>query len=205
MIRLITLLGAGGLLLTRPALAQQPATVTPPDTLHLQQVLDGPNPGLVLPGKLAVRKVLGGRARLLLPVDFQPLDRAALEVKYPRDDRPQEVYSDAAISVNLAFQQKPVALTQAQITPALAEQLLTSIRRGFPTAKDYGHGVKTINGRKVAYLEVLTQATDTKVYNLMFVTDVNGRAAIATFNCTEDQVKRWQPVARQMLNPLQVP
>ncbi|OON68891.1 hypothetical protein B0919_12040 [Hymenobacter sp. CRA2] len=201
-----------GLLALLSATAQAQATPAAlPDTLRKAEVLQHLDAtAQQTPGTLTLRPVAGGRARILVPAAFRPLDKEAISLKYPIQGGPQEAYSDNALAVNLAFRQGPNPMKQAQLTANIAERMVQAFSSRQPGFKDLGHGIKTINGRQVVYLEFmsdvpLSDKPNDRVYNLMFVTDAGGQALVCTFNCVQRLQKQWQPVAQQILNSLQVP
>ena len=61
-----------------------------------------------------------------------------------------------------------------------------------------------MNGRKVGFVELITPAIDTKVYNLIFFTDLNGQLLLCTFNCTEKNIGQWQPAAKEIMASLKL-
>lgn len=60
--------------------------------------------------------------------------------------------------------------------------------------------IERINGSDLAVFEFTSQAMDTKVYNLMFLTELDGKLLIGTFNCTEASKKDWQSRAKGILS-----
>ncbi|MFY7729462.1 MAG: hypothetical protein ACOVRN_08100 [Flavobacterium sp.] len=56
----------------------------------------------------------------------------------------------------------------------------------------------------MGYIELVTPALDTDIYNLMFFTDLNGKLLICTFNCTKKDMEEWTPVAKEIMNSLEV-
>jgi hypothetical protein len=53
-----------------------------------------------------------------------------------------------------------------------------------------------INGKEVGYLEFLTSAMDTEIYNLIFFTDLDGKLLLCTFNCTKKSIDEWSTIAK---------
>ncbi|GAB3838786.1 hypothetical protein GCM10028821_40910 [Hymenobacter jeollabukensis] len=201
-----------GLLALLSATAQAQTTpAAPSDTLRKAEVLQHPDAtAQQTPGTLTLRPVAGGRARILVPAAFRPLDKDAISLKYPIQGGPQEAYSDNALAVNLAFRQGPNPMTQAQLSADIADKMVKAFSARQPGFKDLGHGLKTINGRQVVYLEFmadvpLSDKPNDRVYNLMFITDAGGQVLVCTFNCVERLQKQWQPAAQQIMNSLQVP
>ena len=126
-----------------------------------------------------------------------------IELKYPSGNRPALVYSNESGTVNLAFSYTPNPLTQDGL-PELKEQMIRVFKALYPSADWRSEGMELVNGRKVAYLELVTPAADTRIYNLLFFTDVGGRALLCTFNCPEEQSGDWEAAALRILLSLTV-
>ncbi|RPD45362.1 hypothetical protein DNI29_18435 [Hymenobacter sediminis] len=94
-------------------------------------------------------------------------------------------------------------MTQANL-PAIEQYLYATMQKAQPQATWYGHGMRLVNSRQVGYLELLTPATDTEVYNLMFFTDLDGRLLIMTFNCVKKDVALWKDKAQEILQSVRV-
>ena len=64
-----------------------------------------------------------------------------------------------------------------------------------PDLKLLNEGVKTVNGKKIAYFKFLSQAIDQKVFNYYFFSIVEGKIMLFTFNCIEKLQKKWEGTA----------
>lgn len=59
--------------------------------------------------------------------------------------------------------------------------------------------VKKVDGRNIAYFDFIADALDTKIYNYMFLAELEGKALMCSFNCTEAEMKDWKLVARGIM------
>ncbi|QNH61278.1 hypothetical protein [Hymenobacter sediminicola] len=148
------------------------------------------------------RELLDGRITLLVPAGFKPMNKDMLALKYPGNKPPQEVLTDERGATNVAFNWTPVQATQTDLSAIEGAFYASRLRQD--DIVWYSHGVKTINGRQVGYLEMLTPAPDTEVYNLLFFTDLEGRLLLVTFNCVKKDMEAWKANAHLILNSLQV-
>lgn len=149
---------------------------------------------------LQERTILSGKMGISLPTSFQPMNEGLLAIKYPVDGRrPTEVYSNENGSVNVAFNH-----TQNRVTVEELPQIKTVLEQQFnnPQVELLGSEVKEINGREYILLEMITPAADARIYNLMFVTSLEERLFIGTFNCTEALRERWELVGREIVNSI---
>lgn len=154
--------------------------------------------------QLEKRQLLDGRVELLVPVSFTPMDKEMLSLKYNRNGNPpQYVLTDERGATNVAYSLKPFKATQENLS-VVEKALYSSIKNPFPDAMIYGHGLKTIGGRQVGYLEMLVPGIDTEIYNMMFFTDLDGQLLIMTFNCVKKDVDIWKSSAHQIMQSLRI-
>ena len=154
--------------------------------------------------ELEKRTILNDKVEVLIPKEFQIMSEEMMKAKYPSERRPTLVYSDKTGGINVAFNHTLNKATQQQIEP-YKESLLLTFKNLYPSADWKSSGVKKINDKKVGYLELVTPAIDTKIYNLIFFTDLDGRLLLCTFNCVEGKQKDWAKAAQQIMNSLRVP
>jgi hypothetical protein len=153
--------------------------------------------------KLVSKQLLDGKVTMMVPKDFVLMDDSVMKIKYPHERRPKVVYTDARGTVNVALNHTENKASQSEI-----ENLLRATKQMFTNAQcasDWlNYGVKTINGRTFGYLEMITPAIDTRIYNLMFFTDIDNRAAIFSFNCTENYMEEWKDDAHAIMQSVVV-
>jgi len=150
-----------------------------------------------------VKSLLDDRIELKIPSEFEIMSDELLAIKYPSANRPTLVYSNETGGINVAFNHTPNQANQEAIAP-IEENLFEVFKTNFPTAEWKDHGIKEINGRQVGYLEMITPAIDTDIYNLLFFTDVDGRLLICTFNCTIHRAELWEEPAHEIMQSLKV-
>jgi len=96
--------------------------------------------------------------------------------------------------INVGFNLTQNKMDQSLIE-AYVELIENSFKSAYPSAEWKNKGTQEINGRKIGYLEVITPAIDTKIYNLLFFTDLNDQLLLCTFNCTEKDIEDWTETA----------
>ncbi|MEJ8547422.1 hypothetical protein [Brevibacillus borstelensis] len=153
--------------------------------------------------KLEAKKVLSDKVEILIPKGFDIMSEEMAKVKYPGENRPTLIYTDADGSVNLAFNHTPTPVQDSQIKE-LKDQMKQVFEQGYPDATWYKDEVTQINGKNVGVFELLTPAADTKVYNLIFFTELDGKLLMMTFNCTDKLMDEWKPLAQQILQSYKV-
>jgi hypothetical protein len=153
--------------------------------------------------ELETKQILNDKVEILLPKNFGIMPDDMLQIKYPSANRPTVVYSDENGTVNIAFNHTTSRASQKEIEK-YKDVFVSTFKSSYPTAVWGEKGVKEINGRKVGFLEVTTPAIDTKIYNLLFFTDLDGKLLICTFNCTSKKKSAWAESAKKIFNSLTI-
>lgn len=151
--------------------------------------------------ELEKKMLLNGKVEILLPKSFDIMPEEMLKLKYPSAQRPTLVYSNEDGTINIAFNHTASKAAQQQID-SYKDYFISTFKKSYPTAEWIGSGVKKINGRDIGYLEVITPAIDTQIYNLLFFTDLDNRLLLATFNCVIEEKENWLDAAHQIMNSL---
>lgn len=140
------------------------------------------------------------KLRLSVPDYFTEMSSEMKYAKYPRGNSPDVVYTDEDGAVNVALNYTATAISHNDIA-AMQNRLLQQLQAANPI--DLTTRTETINGSEFAVFEFMSQAIDTRVYNLMFLTELDGRMLLGTFNCTEALKGEWQPRAKEILASVQ--
>ena len=152
---------------------------------------------------LAEREMLDGAIALLVPAGFEPMGEEMLGLKYPTANRPTEVLTNAAGSVNLAFN-----YTSNAVQPEQIEELLPTLKQmmdaAYPEARWNRSEVERREGRPFAVLDLWTPALDTGIRNIMVATSVGGRFLLVSFNATDEMAETWVPLGERMMASVRV-
>lgn len=116
--------------------------------------------------------------------------------KYPRCNSPDVVYTDEDGAVNVALNYTTAVMSDNDIA-TMQSRLLQQLQAANPI--DLTTRTETINGSEFAVFEFMSQAIDTRVYNLMFLTEMDGRMLLGTFNCIGSLKGEWQSRAKEIL------
>lgn len=155
------------------------------------------------PVELQKRSLLEGKVEILVPVEFTEMSEEMLNVKYRGQNKPTYVLSDSDGTVNLAFNLTNNKANENLIASYQAS-LKSSLASGHPMATWKGDGIKSVNDKKVGYFKLITQASDQKVYNYIFIANVEGKLLIGTFNCIEKLMPEWEALAEKIVSSLRV-
>lgn len=141
--------------------------------------------------------------KIKLPVSFKRMEKSFIRRKYPTINPDiAKVYSnnDGTISILLERTQRPLKSDQL---PNIKNQISQSFS-GIPEIDLQVATIKKIKGKDFVVVEFESEAIDTRLYNLMFITDVGGQTFTGTFNCSLDYLTEWKPKAQEILNSVTV-
>lgn len=153
--------------------------------------------------ELIKTSVIKNKVSILIPKNFSYMSEEMIKAKYPMETRPTLVYSDKNGTVNVAVNSTPHKARSGDIKQYkdIFEQ---TFKNTYPSAKWISSGVKDIKGKKTGYLELVTPAIDTEIYNLIFFTDLDGKLLMCTFNCMIKDMKKWKGAAHKIMESLTV-
>ncbi|NQY30156.1 MAG: hypothetical protein HRT69_11885 [Flavobacteriaceae bacterium] len=153
--------------------------------------------------ELEVKSLFDDKVELKIPIEFDIMSEELMKLKYPSERRPTLVYSNESGGINVALNFTENKASQELIEPYV-DNFVNTFKNMYPSAEWKGSGAKNINGKKVGFLKLITPAIDTKIYNVIFFTDLNGKLLLCTFNCTEKSIKEWETTADEIMNSLKI-
>jgi len=134
---------------------------------------------------------------LKVPKSFKALDYEAITKKYS-GDIPDVVFSNDETTINIAISLTENKMKDNQIKAykEYMEKLL----------KDNSEIVSTnyynVDNHNVGQIELISDATDTRIYNNMICFSYNDKLVIIAFNCTENLREEWNNVGRFIIDSL---
>ncbi len=149
------------------------------------------------------RKLFDEKMSILLPVSFEIMPEEIAKVKYPSEQRPQLIYSNAAGDVNFTF-----SLLDAQVKPSQIDEARDRFR-GFikkiqPANIFFEKKEEELGDTRVAWFDFKNYGLDAQLYNLFYFTDVKGMMLHGIFNCKFKDAEVWKPVAEQVIKSILV-
>ncbi|HYH04004.1 MAG TPA: hypothetical protein VEC37_12950 [Bacillota bacterium] len=153
--------------------------------------------------KFMVKVLLDDRIRISLPEDFTQMSPADAELKYPSARRPGLIYTNPGGNVNLTFNHTVTQMKLADLD-VFRQTMWQTVKKMQGAARLQADGSRNINGRMVGFLEFMTPALETQIYNLVYFTELEGRALLVSFNCSSAVMDPWRLVAGEMLGTLEI-
>lgn len=132
-----------------------------------------------------------------VPKDFKALDTETIHQKYT-GEVPDVVFSNEETTINLAISMTENKMSDDEIKQYkdYMENLLKD-HVEILEAKD-----ETVEGHKVGKIKLISNATDTKIYNNMLFFSYQEKLVIITFNCTEELQEEWSGVGDFLIDSL---
>lgn len=129
-----------------------------------------------------------------VPKEFTVMSDEIKAVKYPTQNAPKVVYTDATSKVNIAWTIGEFPLPAEQLTQ-YKDMIVQSIANYSPEAEE----VKIADGKQAYIISFTIQAPDAEIYNAMLLTSNEGQSAMFTFNSTVDMLDTYKEAGRAAL------
>ena len=152
-------------------------------------------------GKFDKINLLENKVEILAPKELSKMTDQMWSLKYQKRERPILVLTDENGEVNLIADMTKQPAAENQLA-SFKDFQIAQLKKSRPDLKVLEDGVKTINGKKVAYFKFLSQAIDQKVFNYYFFTLVDGKILLFTFNCIEKLQTTWEKSADEIVASL---
>lgn len=154
------------------------------------------------PIQVVDQKIMEGKITFRMPRLFSIMAPELAALKYPSERRPNIIYADESTTINLAFNAIQYALSDEEVED-FRDEMAEALEQAQPSAQWMEKEMAVINDKAIGFIEVITPALDGSIYNLMFFSALDNQALIGTFNCMEEDMETWRPIARSMMETLQ--
>lgn len=132
-----------------------------------------------------------------VPKDFKQLDSETINIKYS-GDVPNIVFSNDETTINVL-----ISLTDNNMTDKQINNYIKSMEN---LLKDNSEILETkyykVDNHSVGKIKLMSNASDTKIYNNMIAFSYNGKLVIVSFNCTEEEMDEWTNVGDFIIDSL---
>ncbi|GAB6088109.1 hypothetical protein [Alkaliphilus crotonatoxidans] len=138
---------------------------------------------------------------LYLPEDFEEMDKAQREIKYPAQQRPQIIKTDETGSVNITLNPIDEDLDEDGVKE-LTKGMKNIIKRVNPANVFYSDGVERVGEKNIGFFEFKSPALDEFIYNIMFFFALEGKLVMGTFSCRYAAYEDWRDIAFQIIKSI---
>ncbi|GAA4371551.1 hypothetical protein [Hymenobacter koreensis] len=148
-----------------------------------------------------------------VPEDFTVLPDDAIAVKYPAPRKPLAVFSNPAGRVDFSVASKQTTFTNKDYA-LLLKVYESNLQRTYSKVDFIARDIKTVNKRDFMVLEFVSTLTDTrrgremmaplKRYQLMYYCIEGDQLYVFHFNSPTEEQPKYQPVAQQIMQSIQL-
>lgn len=149
---------------------------------------------------LFVKHFLDGKLEIAVPQSLREMSDEEWQYKYSNSKRKASiVLTDSLLTTNLVIMHIQEARLSDDSIGTIIDGQVKKIEARFPTARFLVRNLIDINGKKVAYMKVVSPAEEVSVFNYLVVTNLNGSALVLNFNCIELLMDQWEPIFEKMV------
>lgn len=143
------------------------------------------------------KELFKDKLSIMLPASFVTLPQKLAKIKYSSQQRPQVIKTSRDTTVNLGLSMTDVEIYEENIKQ-LRNQTQEALKRLNPAYIFYESNVETKHV-PLGWFEFKSYGLDSDVYNLMFISRIDGKMLHGTFNCDYEDMLEWRDAAKQMM------
>ncbi|RDY32220.1 hypothetical protein [Lachnotalea glycerini] len=144
-----------------------------------------------------------GKVEIKIPTTFEDMPQKHAEMKYPNQQRPQIIKTNATGDVNFTFNLLDADFATEQVIEA-RNRFSDLIKQVQPSGVFYEKGEEEISNTLLGWFDFKSHAVGGKLYNIMYCTPVDGKLLQGVFNCKYEDAKLWKTVMLQMLREIRL-
>ena len=138
------------------------------------------------------------KMQMRIPESFTDMPLEIARIKYPAEQRPKIIKMNEDGSINITLGLYPEMLKKEAVQECI-DTLQTVIERMNPANRFFEKQVLVEEQLTVGYFDYKSNALDSDLYNIMFVTPIAGKTMLGTFNCKMSDKDDWSILALQMM------
>lgn len=156
-----------------------------------------------IPVKFSEYLLLNKKISILMPADFNLVDKEIIDKMYPLGSPPNEVYSNSYIDLNIGFSETGHIIINESIKE-FSQIVRSMLEKTGPNVKIYGENFIKSAEDNIAILEFVSHTFDNILYNLMFFCSIDDKALIGFINFKIENIKRIKPIAREIIASIKI-
>lgn len=146
--------------------------------------------------------LLDEKLHITLPANFNDMEADMMNFKYPSQQRPQIIKTNPEGSINFAFNYLDIPLLAEQTIMAV-EQFRVMIRKVQPANIFFDLKEESTADITISWFDYKSYCIDEQMYNVLYVTPINGKMLQGIFNCPFGAQEEWKPVVLQIMLSIQ--
>ena len=165
--------------------------------------------GLIMLANLSIAgekvNLFDGNVSLVLPEGFSVMPEELAKVKYPIEShRPKHIYSNKRTTTSIAITLSEHSQLQPHQLPEFKAFMEETLSRMIPGLKWIKRDYAVINGKKWARFELMSNAIDTDIHNIMLMTSFNGKPLMFNFNSTKGEFPKVVKDLQESIDSIRV-
>jgi hypothetical protein len=137
------------------------------------------------------------------PEGFTALTQEEINALYPLNTRPKYVIGNARRSTVVAFELKPLPLSDAGL-PEVLEALGQQLQQIVPSIEWIERKLTELEGQRWLYLEFTSPGMGSSVHNIIVATPIAGRSLFVSFNSTKEEFPKAEEQLRRSLQSIRL-
>lgn len=148
--------------------------------------------------ELVQTELLDDAISFLTPSCFKPMPE---EIIRPLKKGGITVLSNSTHGVTIAIEhtQNSFSLNDVAKAKTTISKMFHNI---YPRAKWFREELITVDGKPAIVFELITPAMDSKIHNIMYMTSLNERLLVITFNTTLARSEKWLPIGHRIMKSI---
>lgn len=143
-------------------------------------------------------RLFGDKLSVMLPKGLQKMPAKMKKIKYPSEERPQEIYTNREGSVDFAFSRYDMPIEPDETIEAV-QQIRSMIQRVHPANVFYDMQEESLDKAgletKLSWFDFKGYAIDMQTYNLVYVAPLAKGMLHGVFNCPFKGAAEWKKAA----------
>ncbi len=148
-------------------------------------------------------QVEGTKVSFVAPSGFKPVAKDIVATKWPKNQAPRFVIGNESATTTIAYDLKPNKVSPDKFAElqAVFKKVMGQSVPGIDWKKNE---VIEIAGKKWIYMEMTSAAVDTNIYNIMLISDWDGKMLIFNFNSTKEDFQKYEKELRASVQSMRV-
>ena len=145
--------------------------------------------------------MIESKVAMRIPSDFEEMDLEYAKMKYPSEQRPKTILTDDTKTINVLFNWMNEEISNNE-TESFRDSMIEMFNRINPGIEVQSTGLEVVDGKNIAYMELVHPVLDGNLYNLMFFLELEGRILMGIFNCPTSSMEEWKEPAFEMMQSI---
>ena len=146
-------------------------------------------------------EILKEQLWMWMPDTFAPLSRELMRIKYPNENRPDHYLVQSPrrrLTSRFSHRQEKMEPGEAGEVRGYMGQVIEHL---YPSSSILDQDLVKADQHEheIAWMDFVTPAMDTQIYNLMFFTSLKGRLLMGSCNCLAHEQEEWKGLFIQMI------